>query len=115
MMTGNDVLSKFGLQPRMTATDYVLPALGVFGVGALMGAGLALMLTPKSGRELRGDISTAAGSLKRRVMLRRGKANGLALDELTREELYTRAQELEIEGRSEMTKAELLTAVQEAS
>lgn len=113
-MTGNDVLAKFGLQPRMTAVDYVLPALGVFGAGALMGAGLALMLTPKSGRELRGDITSAAGSLKRKVMLR-GKPNGLALDELTREELYTRAQELDIEGRSDMSKSELLTAVQEAS
>ena len=31
-------------------------ALGTFGVGLLVGAGVALMLAPKPGRELRGDI-----------------------------------------------------------
>ena len=114
MLTGNDVLDKLGLQPRMTAADYMLPALGVFGAGALMGAGLALMLTPKSGRELRSDITDAAGRIKRRV-ISRGKSSGVELGEMTREELYSRAQELDIEGRSDMSKAELLTAVNEAS
>lgn len=36
------------------------------------------------------------------------------LDERTRQELYNRAQELEIEGRSEMTKDELVAAIREA-
>ena len=31
-------------------------ALGTFGIGMLVGAGIALMLAPKPGRELRGDL-----------------------------------------------------------
>jgi hypothetical protein len=37
------------------------------------------------------------------------------LDDRTREQLYARAQELEIEGRSQMTKAELIEAIRGAS
>lgn len=113
MTDGTDALARFGLQPRMTPTDYMLPALGVFGAGALIGAGLALLLTPKSGRDLRGDIRDAVGRVKRRV-LSRGKPDAADLDELSRDDLYVRAQTLEIDGRSDMSKAELLSAVREA-
>ncbi len=34
----------------------VLTALGIFGTGMLLGAGLALLLTPKSGQDLRRDL-----------------------------------------------------------
>lgn len=37
--------------------------LAIFGAGLLAGAGIALMLAPKSGRELRGDIGRQAGRL----------------------------------------------------
>lgn len=60
-------LSAIGLQPRRTAADYVLPALGVFGVGLLVGVGLGLLLAPKPGVELRGDI----GRRVRRMSARR--------------------------------------------
>lgn len=39
--------------------------------------------------------------------------DGQALDELTRQELYERAQELEIDGRSQMSKAELVAAIRD--
>lgn len=66
-------LSAMGLQPRPTATDYILPALGLFGVGLLVGVGLGLILAPKPGVELRGDI----GRRVRRVSakLRRSHAS----------------------------------------
>jgi hypothetical protein len=38
-----------------------------------------------------------------------------SLDERSRDELYNRAQELEIEGRSEMTKDELVEAIRSAN
>lgn len=55
-LSKDDILGAIGLETRRTATDYILPALGVFSAGLLVGAGLGLMLAPKSGRELRGDI-----------------------------------------------------------
>jgi hypothetical protein len=38
-----------------------------------------------------------------------------SLDERTRDELYNRARELDIEGRSEMTKSELVEAIRAAN
>lgn len=50
-----DVLRAFGLGPRVR--DYIWPALGLFSTGVLIGAGVALMFTPKSGSELREDVA----------------------------------------------------------
>ena len=55
-LSKDDLLNAIGLETRRTATDYVLPALGVFGAGLLVGAGLGLLFAPKSGRELRGSL-----------------------------------------------------------
>ncbi len=40
-----------------------------------------------------------------------GTGTGTELKELTRAELYERAQEMDIDGRSDMTKAELVAAI----
>jgi hypothetical protein len=50
-----DILRALGLTPRMR--DYIWPAIGLFSTGALIGAGAALLLAPKSGAKLRADIS----------------------------------------------------------
>ncbi|MBX3024151.1 YtxH domain-containing protein [bacterium] len=50
------------------------PSLALFGAGLLVGAGLALLLAPTSGRELREEISERANELRERV--------GAAADEL---------------------------------
>jgi gas vesicle protein len=67
------LLHQLGLQrARETSmlSDTVLPALAIFGAGLLVGAGIALMATPKSGRELRDDLSRRAGELGERVRAR---------------------------------------------
>lgn len=46
--------------PRMDVASAVLPALGVFGAGLLVGAGIGILLAPKPGRELRGEIAATA-------------------------------------------------------
>jgi hypothetical protein len=53
-MSRMDVLRSIGLAPRVT--DYILPALGIFAAGAVLGAGTALMLAPRSGEKLRKQI-----------------------------------------------------------
>ena len=52
----NDFLNLLGLETKPTAASWLTGAVGTFGVGLLVGAGLGLMLAPKPGRELRGDI-----------------------------------------------------------
>ena len=52
-----DILSKVGLATRPSTAARVLGPLGFFGAGLLVGGVLALLLTPKTGRGLREDLS----------------------------------------------------------
>ncbi|HZH02191.1 MAG TPA: YtxH domain-containing protein [Myxococcaceae bacterium] len=52
----DEMLNWIGLQTRRTAADALLPTLGIFSIGLLVGAGLGLLLAPKSGQELREDL-----------------------------------------------------------
>ena len=55
-MDKDDVLSLLGLESKKGPTDWLLPTLGAFSVGLLVGAGLGLLMAPKAGNELRGDL-----------------------------------------------------------
>lgn len=63
----NDVLGTIGLQRRRSTLDHVLPALGWIGLGTAIGAGVALVLAPSSGKELRARVSHELGEVKSRV------------------------------------------------
>ena len=56
-MDKDDFLGLLGLQSKRSFTGELLGSLGTFGIGLLVGAGVALLLAPKPGRELRGDIA----------------------------------------------------------
>jgi gas vesicle protein len=60
-----DILEALGFE---TKTSWLPIALAGFGVGCAVGAAVAMLLTPKSGRELRSDIMT-----KGRDLIGRGK------------------------------------------
>jgi gas vesicle protein len=109
-MTTDDMLARLGLQTKTTTADFLLPALGVFSVGALVGAGVALLVAPKAGNEVRQDIRRTAAKLSARV-----RRNRDDLMDMTRDEIYAQAQDLEIDGRSDMTKSELADAVRAVS
>jgi hypothetical protein len=65
--TSTDELIRLaGLQRQSRGGD-MLPGMALFGAGLLVGAGLALLLAPTSGRELREGISDRAADLKERV------------------------------------------------
>jgi hypothetical protein len=49
------ILGALGLQ-RQGASGVVVPVVGAFIVGGLIGAGVALLLAPKAGEELRRDL-----------------------------------------------------------
>ena len=52
----DDILEMLGLETRTSTAGWMAGALGTFGVGMLVGAGVALLLAPKPGRELRQDL-----------------------------------------------------------
>ena len=60
-----DILTALGME---TDTGFWTVALAGFGVGCLVGAAVAIMVAPKSGRELRSDIME-----KGRDLISRGK------------------------------------------
>src|SRR5688572_21969549 len=75
----DSALSALGLERSRSATDMLLPALGLFGLGLVVGAGVGLMLAPKRGIELRGDVRRGLNQVGQRVGQRlRRRANGVA-------------------------------------
>src|SRR6185503_8651088 len=52
----DDLLEYLGLESRRSTAETILPAVAMFGVGLLVGAGIGLMLAPKSGADLRSDL-----------------------------------------------------------
>jgi hypothetical protein len=57
-MDKDDLLGMLGLEARRSDTSRVLKVLGTFGIGLVVGAGVALLLAPKAGSELRQDLRT---------------------------------------------------------
>jgi hypothetical protein len=51
-----DVLAALGLTSKPSTSERLLGGLSIFGVGLLVGAGVALLLAPKSGEALRADL-----------------------------------------------------------
>jgi hypothetical protein len=52
-----ELLARLGLQMKPGPLAWLLPALGLFGAGMLVGTGLGMMMAPKPGRELRADLA----------------------------------------------------------
>jgi YtxH-like protein len=63
--SAEDVIRALGLETR-GRTDLV-PSVALFGAGLLVGAGLALLFAPTSGRELREEIGERAADLRDRA------------------------------------------------
>lgn len=55
-MDKGDVLALLGLETKHSNFNRIFGALGIFGVGLLVGAGAALLLAPKAGSDLRRDL-----------------------------------------------------------
>jgi len=55
-MDKDDVLGMLGLEARRSQSSRLMTTLGTFGIGLLVGAGVALLLAPTAGSALRRDL-----------------------------------------------------------
>jgi len=136
--SADDVLSKLGLQTKMTARDYVFPALGIFGLGLLVGAGIVALSVPTvreqirdrlrrgaskvrdMGEQAREKVEGAAEQIKEKVAGSNGAGNGNGhgrsqpgedFQTMTRDQLMERAKSMNVQTRANMSKNELIDAL----
>ena len=55
----DDLLEVLGLETKKSTGDFLVPGLLVFGAGVAVGCGLGMLLAPRPGSELRGQIGEA--------------------------------------------------------
>ena len=65
--SAEEIISALGLQARRSNGGDIVPSVALFGAGLLVGAGLALLFAPTSGRELREELGERAAELKDRA------------------------------------------------
>ncbi len=63
----DDLLKAVGLQAHRSTAWMAIPGVALFGLGILVGAGVGMLFAPKSGRELRDDISDRVSDLRMRA------------------------------------------------
>jgi hypothetical protein len=61
----DEIASALGF--RQAHTQSMLLGLGLFGAGLLIGSTLALLLTPRSGAEMRDDLKSRIGAVRDRL------------------------------------------------
>jgi hypothetical protein len=64
--SAEDIIRALGLQTRRNGSD-IVPSVALCGAGLLVGAGLALLFAPSSGRELREELGERAAQFKERA------------------------------------------------
>jgi hypothetical protein len=65
--SAEDIINALGLQTRRSNGSDIVSGVALFGAGLLVGAGLALLFAPSSGRELREEIGERAAELRDRA------------------------------------------------
>lgn len=65
--SAEEIIRALGLQARRSNGGDLVPSVALFGAGVLVGAGLALLFAPTSGRELREELGERAAELKDRA------------------------------------------------
>jgi hypothetical protein len=72
----DDFLGLLGLETKPTFTHWLLGTMGTFGIGLLVGAGVALMLAPKTGSDLRHDLRAKLHGNCKDVVPKGGQTSG---------------------------------------
>ena len=63
-LSRDQMAEAMGLNRQHSTGEMIVPAMAIFGAGLLVGAGLGLLLAPKSGAELRQDIAESVDDIK---------------------------------------------------
>jgi gas vesicle protein len=63
----DDILGALGLQTKGSTAGWLFGSLGLFGLGMIVGAGVALMVAPKPGAELRRDLESRIKTVRERI------------------------------------------------
>ena len=66
----SNALDRLGLEPKRDPNDMILPAIGIFSAGLVVGAALGVLFAPKRGGDLRGDIRHRLDDLRQRGQTR---------------------------------------------
>jgi hypothetical protein len=61
------ILGSLGLQSKPSSGAWALGTFGLFGLGVLVGAGVALLLAPSPGSELRRNLGERAKTVRDQV------------------------------------------------
>jgi hypothetical protein len=72
-----DILNALGLQSRQSSSAWAFGTFGLFGLGVLVGAGVALLLAPKPGIELRRDLGERVKTVRDQVGAKLGNGQQL--------------------------------------
>ena len=67
-LSKEDVLAAFGLATKPSTTGQIFGSLGLFATGLLVGAGVALLLAPKTGQDLREDLGQKLRTIRNSTM-----------------------------------------------
>jgi hypothetical protein len=80
VLEADDILGAIGLRRRGAAAEAWYIAGGLVAVGAVAGAAIAVLATPRSGKDLRGEIRGRAHELSDRFMRTARDFRGTAED-----------------------------------
>jgi gas vesicle protein len=72
--TKADALAAIGLAMKPSAGRWLAGTLSVWGLGVIVGAAAALLLTPRTGREMRDELSEKVKTFRDRTAARAASA-----------------------------------------
>lgn len=77
-LSADDILGALGLQQRRAISDAIVPSVALFAAGALVGAAAAVLLTPKTGPQLRRELTDGARDLSQKISTTAQEYTGVA-------------------------------------
>jgi len=77
----DDALGVVGVERKSSSLSHFLPALGLITISAAIGAGIALLLAPSSGRRLRARLADGIDDAKHRLTDSIGRSEATARNE----------------------------------